>query len=108
MSSQAIYMNFAFSGDVWLKHGKILNLSITCDGSGPWDHCWFLEQNYTVFGNETCDGRRTRIISKGKCSFNVTQYYFAKNGEYSIVVIVDDGLVHKVKQIGVNVYKGPR
>ena len=100
-------LNLLSSGEVWLKHGHILNLSVSCDGSGPWEHCWFIKQNYTPFNNETCDGRDNKVISRGKCSFIVTRY-IAKNGAYSLVIIVDDGLEHRVKQIGINVYKGPR
>ena len=94
---------------MWLKHGRMLDLSITCDGSGPWEYCWVVKPNYTVPNNVTCDevpGAYKTTLS-GICSFNVSRY-LSKNGEYSLILIVDDGLKHIVKQVGINVFNGPR
>lgn len=94
---------------MWLKHGRMLDLSITCDGSGPWEYCWVVKPNYTVPNNVTCDevpGAYKTILS-GICSFNVSRY-LSRNGEYSLILIVDDGLKHIVKQVGINVFNGPR
>ena len=104
----AIIFERNFLGDVFLKHGKMLELGVTCDGSGPWEHCYFFKpENYTMSGNETCEQADNKATSKGKCNFTVVQY-LRNNGEYRLILIVDDGLSHSVKQIGINVYKEPR
>ena len=86
----------------------MLDLEVTCDGSGPWEHCYFFKpENYTMSGNETCEQADNKAVSKGVCDFPVIQYLRQK-GEYRLILIVDDGLTHIVKQIGINVYKDPR
>ena len=87
----------------------MLDLSITCDGSGPWEYCWVVKPNYTVPNNVTCDEvpGAYKTILNGICSFNVSRY-LSRNGEYSLILIVDDGLKHIVKQVGINVFNGPR
>ena len=27
------------SGNNWLKHGELLNLTVHCNGTGPWEYC---------------------------------------------------------------------
>ena len=87
----------------------MLDISVTCDGSGPWAHCWFVRQNYNASINTSCDEieNNHKAISKNKCSFKITKW-IRGNGAYSLVIIVDDGLNHIVKQVGINVYTGPR
>ena len=43
----------------------------------------------------------------GKCIFNV-RHWFRDNGAYSVIIVVTDGLSRIAKQIGINVYTGPR
>ena len=97
-------------GDVWLKDGESLNLWVTCDGSGPWTYCWYFPRNNTASHNITCEDwllfDHQDTIS-GNCRFNVYRY-FPVNGAYSAIIIVSDGLTQITKQVGINVYTGPR
>lgn len=47
--------NVQFSPDNWLKHGEILNLTVTCNGSNPFHYCFKIyEGEYNTTGNESC------------------------------------------------------
>ena len=32
--------NITASGDLFVRHGKLFNISLACDGSGPWTYCY--------------------------------------------------------------------
>ena len=87
----------------------MLNLSVTCDGSGPWEYFWFLQPNSTFSSNTTCDKKTVtpKEISREKCSFSVS-HWIRNNCAYSLVIVVDDGLTSIIKKVGINVYTGPR
>ncbi len=43
------------TGETWIKHGDLVDLIVSCDGSGPWTYCWrVVPANYNVTGNESC------------------------------------------------------
>lgn len=41
--------NVSIHGNNWLKHGDIMNMNISCNGSGPFYYCWAFDG----FMNET-------------------------------------------------------
>ena len=41
--------NVSIHGNNWLKHGDIMNMNITCNGSSPYYYCWAFDG----FMNET-------------------------------------------------------
>ena len=105
---------FISLGAVWLKHGEILDLSVTCDGSGPWKYCHYITtQNSSAshnISNISCESSEMWLSEdtiSGKCIFNV-RHWFRDNGAYSVIIVVTDGLTRIAKQVGINVYTGPR
>ena len=98
-------MNVIILGEVYLKHGSMLDLTVTCDGSGPWNYCWhFRDVTYNKTGNEQCDSYST---VSNKCEFPIL-WYFRNSGSEALIIIVDDGLSHLVHQVAVIVYDTPR
>jgi len=96
--------NVNYSGDVYLKHGTMLDLTVTCDGSGPWNTCWyFRDVSYNKTGSEIC---QTVSVVAGKCEFPIL-WYFRNSGSTALIIVVDDGLNHIVKQVAVVVYDVP-
>ena len=85
----------------------MLNLVVTCDGSGPWRYCNYFPKNASATSQtQSCDGIATHEIS-GKCLFNV-QHWFRNNGIHSVIIIVTDGLTKIQKKVGITVFTGPR
>ena len=98
-------MNAMIIGEVYLKHGSMLDLTVTCDGTGPWNYCWyFRDVTYNKTGDEQCDS--ISLVS-GKCEFPIL-WYFRNSGSEALIIIVDDGLSHLVHQVAVIVYDTPR
>ena len=94
-----------FLGDVYLKHGTMLDLSVKCDGTGPWTYCWyFRDVSYNKTGIERCESVSTL---SGKCEFPIL-WYFRNAGSSALIIVVDGGLKHIVKQVAVVVYDVPR
>ena len=82
---------FISLGAVWLKHGEILDLSVTCDGSGPWKYCHYITtQNSSAshnISNISCESSEMWLSEdtiSGKCIFNV-RHWFRDNGAYSVI-----------------------
>ncbi len=89
------------TGETWLKHGRMLDITLFCDGSGPWDMCWSIKPNpYNATGNETCEHPEQVTTN---CSFPVI-WYFREAGMSDILAIVDNGISKEIKVIHVNVY----
>ena len=43
------------SGNTWLKHGELLNLTVICSGSKPWGYCYEIHPgSYNVTGKDYC------------------------------------------------------
>ena len=83
----------------------MLDLSVVCDGTGPWTYCWYFQDvNYNKTGKENCD-----LVStvSSKCEFPIL-WYFRNAGSTALIIVIDDGLTHIVKQVAVVVYDVPR
>lgn len=91
-------------GDIMLKHGLLLNLTVSCDGTGPWTYCWSIKgPSYNSTGNETCDdGYETTST----CNFPIV-WYLRNPGQSAVLIVIDNVLNHIVKQVGINVYDVP-
>jgi hypothetical protein len=46
--------NVSIHGNNWLKHGDIMNMNISCNGSAPFYYCWAFDG----FMNETSNSVR--------------------------------------------------
>ena len=88
-----------------LKHGEIMNLAVTCDGSGPWKYCYYFQNNVSAPNDRSCDS--WNHIPAGKCVFYI-QHWFPKNGIHGVVIVVDDGLTKIKRQVAITVITGPR
>lgn len=90
------------TGDTWLKHGKLLQLDILCDGSGPWNFCWSInDAPYNITGNETCFDPQQMAQA---CEFPII-WYFRNNGTFDIVTVVDNVISKVVQVVHVNIYQ---
>ena len=88
-----------------LKHGEIMNLTVTCDGSGPWKYCYYFQNNATKPNNMSC--KNWHHIPRGKCDFYI-QHWFPKNGIHSVIIVVDDGLSKIQQEVAITVITEPR
>jgi len=90
------------SGNTWLKHGQLLDLEVTCDGSGPWRYCWSIKQNgYNVSGQEACLDPQVMMTD---CSFPVV-WYFREAGTYDVLLVLSNGVSIQRELVNINVYK---
>ena len=97
--------NVTIKGDTWLKHGQLLDLTVSCDGSGPWEYCWSIHtQGYNVTGNETCVNPQPLV---SLCEFP-TVWYFRQAGIFDVLVIIRNGVTSLRHVVHVNIYKTPR
>lgn len=90
------------TGDNWLLHGDILNLSVKCQGSPMFSYCInFYKGQYNVTGNETCENPLQNKI----CEFYVERY-FQDPTDHTIVFIISNDVSKVVYPVIVQVYKG--
>lgn len=90
------------TGETWLTHGRMVELLMLCDGSGPWNTCWDIKPNpYNVTGNESCAS--DSVAMTDNCSFPVL-WYFRDVGIFDILAIADNGISKKIMLIHINVY----
>ena len=90
------------TGNTWLKHGQLLDLEVTCDGSGPWRYCWSIKQNgYNVSGEEICLDPQAMVTD---CSFPVV-WYFREAGTYDVLLVLSNGVSIQRELVNINVYK---
>ena len=78
---------FQVEGETWLRHGALLDLSVGCDGSGPWSYCWSIkDKDYNITGNETCVDPEE--LPGPACQFPVV-WYFRSPGNFDILLQVN-------------------
>ena len=101
LTAENAITNMSVTGDLWLKHGDLLDLGVSCDGSGPWNFCWSVKKaGYNLTGNETCFDPQ---IVQTSCQFRVV-WYFRSAGLSNVLLVVENGISKKVKLMGINVY----
>jgi len=97
------HMNF--SGNTWVESGRLLDIDISCDGSGPWTACWTttVPTPYNVTGNETCDDHEGKMELGKNCSFPVL-WYFREPGYHNLLVVIDNEISKEVRVFTINMY----
>ena len=98
IESRTPITNFNKTGETLIKAGHLLELDLTCDGSGPWEICWTVtaETPYNATGNETCKAEIVTLTDA--CTLPVT-WFFRVPGNHDILAIVDNGVSHAVQVI---------
>ncbi|XP_064478813.1 uncharacterized protein LOC135392083 isoform X1 [Ornithodoros turicata] len=91
-------------GKLWLRHGDVVSLQVSCNGSSPYSYCWkYFPGNTTSqdTANLTCDEPVTTNI----CQFPVV-HYFPQDGAYIIAIIIKNIVQQKpyVKNMEVHIY----
>ncbi|KAL1116274.1 hypothetical protein AAG570_005769 [Ranatra chinensis] len=90
------------TGDNWLMHGAVTHLSVSCRGSGPYDHCVQIKTGaYNVTGKESC----IIPIRINNCSIEVT-HYFGKPKVYTFLIIIENSVSKTITRFGVSIYEG--
>ncbi|KAJ4446185.1 hypothetical protein ANN_12878, partial [Periplaneta americana] len=93
--------NVTITGTNWLKHGDMLDLKVSCNGSADIGYCIrFFTGSYNVTGNETCP----TLISTD-CQFSVI-HYFREPSMYTLLIIIRNDVSKVVNKVGINVYEG--
>jgi len=102
VTSKAPISNVTIQGEKTLKKGQLIDLNLSCDGTGPWGFCWFLvEQGYNITGNETCN---SRIHTSNECDFSIMRYYKTAD-TYNLLVIVSNDVSSHLQVVAVTIYQ---
>lgn len=93
-------------GNTWLRHGDVVSLLVSCNGSSPYHYCWkYYPGNTTTnsTANLTCD----EPISTNMCKFPLV-HYFPHDGSHLIAIVLTNIVQKKpfVKNIEVHIYDG--
>jgi hypothetical protein len=100
VTAKVAIVNLTVDGPTWFPHGKLLDLNVSCAGSGPYSYCWQLKPApYNHTGNETCQ----MPLVTNDCEFPVTRY-FQQPGTYSLLVIISNDVSRVVNQSSIHVY----
>lgn len=92
------------SGNNWLKHGELLNLTVHCNGSGPWQYCVAVYPGrYNVTGNETCQDP----VVTSDCTVPIVRY-LRDNGTYTAVSVLSNAVSRRVTPVAITVYTAAR
>ncbi|XP_049854594.1 uncharacterized protein LOC126335396 isoform X2 [Schistocerca gregaria] len=98
---KAPVQSVSFTGNNWLQHGDVLNLTVSCSGSSNFSYCRYIYSGvYNATGEETC--MTSRILDT--CKFTVT-HYFSESGTYTIVLIISNDVSKIIKPVAINVYE---
>ncbi|XP_067136714.1 transmembrane protein 130-like [Centruroides vittatus] len=88
------------SGNTWLKHGDLLNINVSCDGSGPsFEYCWEIVPFNESKANFTC----IYPIVTTTCNFIIVRY-FHEVGLHYIKTFFSNYISSKQKTIEVRIY----
>ncbi|VVC38463.1 Hypothetical protein CINCED_3A023853 [Cinara cedri] len=93
--------NIKTQGKVWIQEGEMLNLQVSCNGSGPFRYCaYYVQGPHNITGNETCQWENNLI----QCQ-TVFFHYFRQPTNYTLVVIIANDVSKVITPIGINIYK---
>lgn len=88
------------TGNLWLKHGDLLVINVSCDGSGPsFEYCWEIVPFNETKNNFTCN----EPIVTTTCSF-IIQRYFPEVGSHFIKTFFSNYVSYKEKTIEIRIY----
>lgn len=95
------------TGNTWLKHGQLLNLTVVCSGSRPWGYCTQIHRgDYNVTGNDTC----SNPVMTNDCNFPII-HYFKDVGTHTYLLIIQNDvslIKHKIPIVIYNVDRKPQ
>lgn len=92
--------NINFDGSTWIEPWTVLSLTVTCNGTGPFDKCIEIKSGeYKVTGNESCDHNYEKLDT---CKFDIN-HYFLDRRNYTVVVILSNNIGTIAKPILINV-----
>jgi hypothetical protein len=90
------------SGETWFPQGRLLNLKLKCEGSGPFSYCYqFIPGPYNLTGNESCWESPTET---NDCEILVMRY-FEEPGLRSLIIIMENDVTRVVNKTLVMPYK---
>ncbi|XP_046442147.1 uncharacterized protein LOC124192721 [Daphnia pulex] len=95
--------NVSIHGNNWLKHGDIMNMNISCNGSAPFYYCWAFDG----FMNETTNASCELPIKTNKCEVQLL-HYFSSPGQYILPVVLYNQVFYQVIPLKVNIYEADR
>lgn len=94
--------NILVDGTNWIKQWDMLNVNVTCKGSGPFRKCLqFYRGKYNVTGNETCDNMEYLYT----CNFSIVHYFLEPNVS-TILIILNNEVSTQIYPLTINIYKG--
>ncbi|XP_063991283.1 uncharacterized protein LOC135169841 isoform X2 [Diachasmimorpha longicaudata] len=95
--------NITVEGTNWLKPWEMLNLSVSCGGSGPFVKCLEVHPGtYNVTGDETCDDSSGVVLKT--CNFSII-HFFLETNVYTILVILENNVSTAVYPLTINIYE---
>ncbi|CAN8030525.1 unnamed protein product [Ixodes persulcatus] len=91
-------------GNVWLRHGDVVSLQVSCNGSAPYNYCWKYFPGNTT-SNSTANLTCEEPISTNMCRFPLV-HYFPQDGPHLIAIILSNVVQSRpfVKNIEVHIY----
>jgi len=92
--------NISIRGNNWLKHGDLMNINISCNGSVPFYYCW----EFDGFMNETTNASCDLPIKTLNCEIQLL-HYFSSSGEYFLPVVLYNQVSYEVIPLKVNIYE---
>ncbi|XP_017787040.1 PREDICTED: uncharacterized protein LOC108569843 [Nicrophorus vespilloides] len=98
--------NISVTGNNWIRHSDMLQLSVGCRGSSGFKYCYsFRDGVYNVTGNETCDTQN--LIEK--CQFPINRLFITDNTDvHTVIIIISNEVSKMVYPVTVNVYKATK
>ncbi|KAG8178405.1 hypothetical protein JTE90_005295 [Oedothorax gibbosus] len=95
------FHNINISGNTYLEHGQLLNLDISCNGSGPVEYCWKVLP--TVHGTNQTNLSCADPVAVNDCSFPIL-YYFRDSGDYRLAIYVSNLVTSLQRDVEVHIY----
>ncbi|XP_014472594.1 PREDICTED: uncharacterized protein LOC106743348 [Dinoponera quadriceps] len=93
--------NISVDGTNWIQPWDMLNLNITCRGSGPFHKCLLFHRGkYNITGNETCDN----VEPLPTCNFSII-HYFLEPSVYTIIIVLNNEVSTQIYPLTINIYK---
>ncbi|XP_076323138.1 transmembrane protein 130-like [Tachypleus tridentatus] len=91
--------NINVDGNLYLEHGDLLILEVSCNGSGPYEYCWKVYDTGELPVNLTCP----EPVVTSNCSFPIV-HYFSNPGLYHIGMYIANDVAHLQKGVDVQIY----
>ncbi|GFS29012.1 transmembrane protein 130 [Nephila pilipes] len=87
------------SGNTYLEHGQLLDLDISCNGSGPVEYCWKILPPKKNTSNFSCSD----VVTSTECSFPIL-YYFRDSGDYLLAIHINNLITSLQRDVEVHIY----